>query len=68
MVLRKGVLITKRRMLPTTELLPPTRDFLRALIPELSKELLKGGMRLKEARWREGRTRSGPGGPSRVWG
>lgn len=43
MVLRKGVLITRRRRLPSTELLPPAGDFLRALIPELSKEFIERG-------------------------
>lgn len=68
MAFRMGVLITRRRRLPSTEPLPPVVDFLGALVPELSKELWKGGIRVKEARWREGRTRSGPGGPSGVWG
>lgn len=54
MVFSLGVLITRRRRLPSTEQLPPVVDFLRALVPELSKELLKGGVRVKKARWREG--------------
>lgn len=62
-----GLLITRRRRLPSTEQLPPVVDVLRALVPELSKELLKGGVRVKKARWNEGGTRSGPGGPSGVW-